>query len=201
MNKTAFFVSVALTTLVLMIMGGVVYAMRSPQSPVATEDTAVETSPTTEVAPAAGETVLLEREAIYQQRIAEANARLEQLQQQLAAQAQTANAADAQAPAISPEQAAQIAADYLGRSIESVYSVESVAVSGENLYQVTFYSGDMVYVSLSGQVVGSAPAQVSGVSGGGGKGIRPASNGHQDSQGGDHEDDDHDSDDHGGDDD
>lgn len=203
MNKTAFFISVALTTLALMIMGGVVYAMRSPQEPVTAENTEIENSPAaTEMAPAAVESVFLEREAIYQQRIAEANARLEQLQQQLAAQAPAAKEADAQAPTITPEEAAQIAADYLGRTFESVFSVDIVAMNGENLYQVTFYSGDMVYVSLSGQIVGSAPAQVSSVSGGGGKGVKPAGGGQQGGQGGNHEDDDdHHDDDHGEDDD
>lgn len=199
MNKTAFFVSIVLTTLVLMILGGVVYAMYPSQETIAAENSVVETGPAaTETEPVAVESVFLEREAIYQQRIAEANARLEQLQQQLAAQAPIAKEADAQAATITPEQAAQIASDYLGRTFESVYSVESVVMNEEKLYQVTFYSGDMVYVSMSGQIVGSVPAQISAGSGGGGKGMKPAAgNGQQGNQGGDHEDDDDHDDDHG----
>jgi hypothetical protein len=60
----------------------------------------------------------------------------------------------------------QLAADYLGQ--DSVYWVEIVTVRGEDMYMVTFTTGEMVYVNLAGQVVGSAPAQGFGSSNGGG---------------------------------
>jgi 2',3'-cyclic-nucleotide 2'-phosphodiesterase (5'-nucleotidase family) len=169
MNKTAFVLSVVLTTFVLMAFGGVVYALRAPEVATATqsvEEVVVEAAPT---ADPSLEQTLLEREQIYQQRIAEANARLAQAQAQLAGQSslagQTANS-QAALTSITPEQAAQIAADAFG---QGVAWVEIVTVKGEDLYLVTLTSGDLVYVSMTGQVVGSAPAQYSGTSGGGGR--------------------------------
>jgi hypothetical protein len=169
MNKTAFVLSVVLTTFVLMAFGGVVYALRAPEVATATEsveEVVVEAAPT---ADPSLEQTLLEREQIYQQRIAEANARLAQAQSQLAGQSslvgQTANS-QAALTSITPEQAAQIAADAFG---QGVAWVEIVTVKGEDLYLVTLTSGDLVYVSMTGQVVGSAPAQYSGTSSGGGR--------------------------------
>jgi hypothetical protein len=58
----------------------------------------------------------------------------------------------APAPAIvSPQDAARIAALYIHRS--DLYAVESKSFKGTNAYMVTFSSGDMVYVSLQGQVL------------------------------------------------
>jgi hypothetical protein len=61
---------------------------------------------------------------------------------------------------ISPEQAAQLAAQYWGRN--DLYSVESTILKGVDTYKVTFSSGDVVYVSTTGQVVGvfAAPQAV-----------------------------------------
>jgi alanyl-tRNA synthetase len=186
MNKTAFVISVVLTTFVLMVFGGVVYALRAEEV-AATTAGAQETS--AEVAPAADpslEQTLLEREAIYQQRLAEANARLEQARQQLAAQRALAspqtNSQAALTP-ITPEQAAQIAADFLG--VSDAYWVGVVSVQGEDVYLVTFTSGDGVYVNMAGQVIGSFPAQFSGGSGGGG-GSKLISAGSSDDKGGSH---------------
>jgi hypothetical protein len=60
--------------------------------------------------------------------------------------------------AIQPQQAAQIAAQYLQRN--DLYSVESTLLNGTSAYMVTFSSGDLVYVDQQGQVVGytAAPA-------------------------------------------
>ena len=169
MNKSAFVISVVLTTFVLMSVGGVVYALRAPDAapvPGSAEESAVEAAPAPEQSL---EQILLERETIYLQRIAEANARLEQAQQQLAAQSSpAAQQAGGQTltTQITADQAAQIAADYFGQT--SVAWVEIVTVKGEQLYLVTFPSGELVYVSMTGQVVGSAPAQFSPSSNGGG---------------------------------
>jgi hypothetical protein len=58
--------------------------------------------------------------------------------------------------AISPEDAAKVAARYLGRG--DLYSVESSSLNGASAYMITFSSGDVVYVSPEGQVVGYVPA-------------------------------------------
>jgi hypothetical protein len=171
MNKTAFVVSVVLTTFVLMIFAGVVYALRAPQVSTEVEsvpENSIEAEPTLDPSL---EQALLEREKIYQQRIAEANTRLEQAQKQLAAQSmlgnQQPNSQTAMAE-VTSEQAVQAAVEFLGQ--DNVYWVEIVSVSGEDMYMVTFTTGDMVYVNMAGQVVGSSPAQLSGSSiGGAGK--------------------------------
>lgn len=202
MNKTALFLSAALTVLVIFAVGGIALGMNRAQ---AAADAAPAPAATGEpaAAPAADpagatldpqlEKIWMEREAAYQQRIAEANARLAELQTQLAGQA-AALAAEAQAGQITPEQAAAIAADYLGQT--SVYSVTLVSLGGGSVYEVVFPTGDIVYVGLDGQIVGSVPAQTisSGGGGGGGHGLQVGSDdgaGHT----GDH-DDDHDGEDH-----
>jgi uncharacterized protein YpmB len=158
MNKKAFFISIALTVIVLMAVGGIAYFMRS-----ANQVQAAKASPVTQALDPALEQSLNEREAAYQKMIAEANARLEQAQQQqLALQNQLAALQSGAAVAVpqaglSPEQAAQVAADFLGQT--SVYSVEMTAIRGVSLFKVTFSSGDIVYIGMDGQVAGSAAAQ------------------------------------------
>jgi cell pole-organizing protein PopZ len=163
MNKTAFVISTALTAFVLLVVGGIAYAVRASAS---TQTTANSPAMVLEATPdPALEAVLNEREAAYQQMIAEANARLEQAQQQQQAleaqlaslQAQAAPAAALpQTTAITPEEAASIASNYWG--LDSVYTVETALVKGETLYQVTFSSGDLVFVSLDGQIAGAIRA-------------------------------------------
>jgi uncharacterized protein YpmB len=158
MNKKAFFISIALTVIVLMVVGGIAYFMRS-----ANQVQAASTSPTTQALDPALEQSLNEREAAYQKMIAEANARLEQAQQQQVALQNQLTALQSQATVatsqatVSPEQAASIAEEFLGQ--RSVYSVEMTAIRGVSLYKVTFSSGDIVYISMDGQVAGSAAAQ------------------------------------------
>jgi CBS-domain-containing membrane protein len=171
MNKTAFVISIVLTTFILMAVGGIAYAVlaagqapvtaSSPTAaPLATSDSTGQQAVQQEL-----QQVLNEREAAYQQMIAEANTRLEQAQQQqqaleaqlAALQAPTSNqAVEPQATTISPEDAAAIASKYWGQS--SVYTVEVVPVRGENMYQVTFSSGDVVFVDMNGQVAGAITA-------------------------------------------
>jgi len=57
---------------------------------------------------------------------------------------------------LSPEQAAQLAAQYWGRN--DLYSVESTQVNGISAYKVTFSSGDVVHISTDGQVLGAFAA-------------------------------------------
>ncbi len=167
MNRTALILSVLLTALVLTIAGGVFYSARSIQKAQA----AASTGQTVQVDSQAGidpqlQQTLLEREASYQKMISEANARLAQDQQtQQALQAQIsalqnppapANAAQPAVSGVSPETAAQIAGQFLKQT--KIYSVEFAAYNGATVYKVTFSSGDIVVVSLDGQIIGSQRA-------------------------------------------
>ncbi len=168
MNKTAFIISIALTTFILLAVGGIVYMVRAAdtaQTAATGQTGAIELTAATNndaAAVADLQQALSDREAAYQQLIAEANTRLAQAQQdqlalqtQLAALQQSSQASTAQSM-VTPEQAATIASDFLGQT--SIYTIEPVTVQGVMLYQVTFSSGDVVYVSLDGQVVGSMAA-------------------------------------------
>lgn len=57
---------------------------------------------------------------------------------------------------VSPQEAAQIAARYLGRS--DLYSVETTSSNGATVYKVTFSSGAIVMVGLDGQVISAKAA-------------------------------------------
>jgi hypothetical protein len=192
MNRTALFVSIALTTFVLLAIGGVVYILRpEPMAAAAEEAAPAETEVTldpTEISPEM-EQAWLEREAAYQKLIEDANTRLTELQQQLATQTATPQGDPATAAQqLTPEQAAQIAADYIGQS--SVYWVQLIDLQGTSVYEVTFYAGDIVYVNLEGQVIGSAPAPIFASGGGGGGGAPKTSFTDQGGQDDDHGDDD-----------
>lgn len=186
MNKTAFVISIVLTTFVLMAFGGIVYALRAPEAATATESVAEPVTAESAVTPETPlEQVLLEREAIYQQRIAEANARLEQAQAQLAAQSGLAAqpaAGQALAAPITPEQAAQIVAEVFR---QNVAWVEIVSLQGVDTYLVTLTSGELVYVDMNGQIVGSAPAQFTSGSSSGGQTLTSLRN--SGGSGGEHE--------------
>ncbi len=58
-------------------------------------------------------------------------------------------------PVISPQDAASIAVKFANRS--DIYSVELADFNGSQTYKLTFSSGDVIYVAMNGQVVGSAP--------------------------------------------
>jgi hypothetical protein len=169
----------------------VVTAVRARQAkPVTTPAPTVETIADPTSGPAidpAIEQAFNEREQAYQDLIAQANARLDQLQQanqslqaELSAMQAPSPTPEAPAPAasgVSPKKAAQIAANYLNRS--DLYSVEIAAYNGASAFLVTFSSGDLVYMSLDGQVLSVKLAKGQIASGGGGGGGR------------EHEDDDH----------
>ena len=71
-------------------------------------------------------------------------------------QVQTAPVAQTAQELLSPEQAALLAARYWGRN--DLYSVESTLVNGLDAYKVTFSSGDVVFVSTDGLVLGAVAA-------------------------------------------
>jgi hypothetical protein len=76
-----------------------------------------------------------------------------------------------------PEEAAALAAQVLGH--DDLFSVEIGDLNGETVYLVTFSSGDLVYVSLDGQIRSIGKVQVETVvvnSGGGGGGNKNKNN-------------------------
>jgi hypothetical protein len=173
MNKTAFVISAVLTAFILTLVGGVVYTLRgvgTANAAQAANTQAVQAN--TDMQPAQGldlqtQKEIQQREATYQNLIAQANERLvqaQQKQQELQAQIaalKTTTDNSAQAPAtvsVAPEQAAQIAAQYLNQA--SVYSVETTTLKGVMVYKVVMSSGDIAYVSFDGQFIGVQPAPV-----------------------------------------
>jgi len=183
MNRPALIISILLTALVLTIAGGVAYSVhniqvvQAAQSAQAAQAVQVDNQ-SEQAAQAAGQVsgadgqaaidpqlqqTLLDREAAYQKMIADANARLAQDQQAMQAlQAQVvalqnpaaanpAAAANAAASGVSPQNAVKIAAEYLGQT--KVYSIETAAFNGANVFKVTFSSGDIVMVSFAGDVL------------------------------------------------
>ena len=72
----------------------------------------------------------------------------------------TASAAvgDTQAINLTPEQGAQLAAAYLGRS--DLYSVEGQDVNGTIIYRVTFNNGDIAIISSDATIFQFIPAPV-----------------------------------------
>jgi len=96
-----------------------------------------------------------------------------------------------------PEEAAGLAAQVLDR--DDLYSVEVTDLNGETVFMVTFTSGDLVYVSLDGQIRSIGKVQVetvvinSGGGGGGGNGgddsvSQPPASNQSDEEHEDHED-------------
>ena len=92
-----------------------------------------------------------------------------------------------------PEEAAALAAQVLGH--DDLFSVEVTDLNGETVYLVTFSSGDLVYVSLDGQVRSIGQVQVEtvvvnsggGGGGGGGRGGGGGGNDQSSNSGGSHE--------------
>lgn len=68
-----------------------------------------------------------------------------------------------------PEEASALAAQVLGH--DDLYSVEVTDLNGETVYMVTFSSGDLVYVSLDGQIrsIGKVEVETVVVNANGGK--------------------------------
>jgi len=178
MNKTAFVTSAILTAFLLAIVGGVIYTVRGVETANAAKLANTNTQPAQGLDPQTQQETqqgldpqtqqeIQQREATYQNLIAQANERLVQAQQkqqelqaQLAAlKTTTDNTAQAPAPvSVAPEQAAQIAAQALNQT--SIYSVETSLLKGEMVFKVTMSSGDIAYVGLDGQFIGVQPAPV-----------------------------------------
>jgi len=95
--------------------------------------------------------------------------------------------APAQVVNVTAEEAASIASSVLGRT--DLYSVEITQLNGADVYLVTFSSGDLVYLSLDGQILSISKIPVTVVSqpGGGGGGGGGRSSGGGEHEGGEHE--------------
>jgi hypothetical protein len=76
--------------------------------------------------------------------------------EQVSAPAASAPAMLATVQNVSPQEAASVASNFLKRS--DAYSVELASLNGTQCYKVAFSSGDVVYVSLTGQVLATVPA-------------------------------------------
>ncbi len=91
---------------------------------------------------------------------------------------------------VSAQEAAQIAAKLMNQT--DVYSVESAVLDGVDVYKVTLSSGDIVYVSPTGEVLQVVPApRISGRSGSGpaaSSGSHFESDSHESDQHEDHDD-------------
>lgn len=96
----------------------------------------------------------------------------------------------AQIAQFTPEQAAQFAAKVIGRT--DLYSVEVTMWNGVQAYLVTFSSGDLVYVSPSGQILAITQLQTFSTSssrGSGSGGGQPRAGGDDESEYEEHDDD------------
>ncbi len=152
-HKTLLWISAALTLFTLILIAGVVTTVRrvnAAAETVATQD------------PAAAQ-VMTDRESAYREMIAKANERLlqaQQSQEELQAQLnalQNNVGSGVSNTIVTPQQAAEIAALYIGRT--DLYSVENTAVNDQPAYLVTFSSGDQVFISPDGQVLSVLPAE------------------------------------------
>ena len=116
MNKNVTLISVAVTTIVLVTLVGVVYAYKT---------------------------------LVTTQTLSNASSNSQSVTYPLVASAPT------DSPSISPQDAASIAVKFANRT--DLYSLELADFNGSQAYKVTFTTGDVIYVALNGQVVGSAP--------------------------------------------
>jgi hypothetical protein len=162
LNKTALWIAFALTVFVITVLGGVIYTVQGASQNQAAAVAPTNTDPTEATVGPDLAQAINDRETAYQKLVDEANARLAQAQQeQVVLQAQIDALTATQTPQptqarITPQQAAQIAATYLGRT--DLYSAETTSYNGATAYLVTFSSGDLVYVSMEGQVISAQPA-------------------------------------------
>lgn len=88
--------------------------------------------------------------------MAESKTAAQQSASQPSTVAQAAASASGPIADVSPQAAASIAGAYLNRT--DPYSVELASLNGSQAYKVVFSSGEIVFVSLQGQVLSTVPA-------------------------------------------
>ena len=92
---------------------------------------------------------------------------------------------------LTPNEAIDLAVKVMGQ--DDLYSIEMTELNGESVYLVTFTSGNLIYISLDGQVRAIDEIEVQTVvvnvsSGGGDRSSTDRSNDSSNSSGGEHED-------------
>ena len=92
---------------------------------------------------------------------------------------------------LTPNEAIDLAVKVMGQ--DDLYSIEMTELNGESVYLVTFTSGNLIYISLDGQVRAIDEIEVLTVvvnvsSGGGDRSSTDRSNNSSNSSGGEHED-------------
>ena len=157
MKKTALVISIAVTVLVLIALGGIFTSVQNnAQAAAQSNDKAASKLSDPNLDPSIQQ-LINNREQSYQNLINQANQRIDQLQkenQQLRDQLnalQSSSSNNQNAAGLSPDQAAQVAANYLGET--DLYSLESGMFNGIPVYKVTFSSGNIVLVGADGQIV------------------------------------------------
>ena len=157
MKKTALVISIAITALVLIALGGIFTSVQSNARAAAqSTDKSASKISDPNLDPSIQQ-LINDREQSYQDLINQANQRIDQLQkenQQLRDQlnAQQSGSSNSQSSfGLSPDQAAQAAANYLGET--DLYSLESGMFNGIQVYKVTFSSGNIVLVGMDGRIV------------------------------------------------
>ena len=151
MRKSTLFVSAALTTFMLVMLFGVVSAYQTATGSNPINATTV--NPIVQQQPVVGVVDTVSMEA------------------PVTAGAAPASVLPAQpAVVLSAEDAALLVAKITGRT--DLYSVESSKLDGVDAYLVTFSSGDIVYISLTGQILSITKPQVYTATDGGGSAHR-----------------------------
>ena len=153
-QRTPLLIAAALTAFMLVMVAGLATRLTQPTALAPTSTTA-----TLDVAPALDpsvEALVREREAAYQQALAEANTRLEAANAQIAiANGQVYNnavPAAAQSGAVSQEQAIQAAIAYHNGG--EVVAVHLDDEDSAQVYEVKFSDGSTIYIDAgNGQVV------------------------------------------------
>jgi septal ring factor EnvC (AmiA/AmiB activator) len=201
-QQTILSIAIALTAFVMLAIEGaiitsqVAQAQSNVQAQVQQAQAQLAQSQDVQQAPQVSQDLLKQisdREAQYQGLINQANAQLLQAQkdekalQEQVAQLESANAqlaaqAAAQPAVLTPQQASQVAANYLHQ--KDLYAVESVSYYGSTAYKVTFSSGAIVFVSTYGQVMSVLSAPSAAASSGSGGGSGGGSHSYEDSGGG-----------------
>ncbi|HEY9152138.1 MAG TPA: hypothetical protein VIN60_04575, partial [Anaerolineales bacterium] len=131
MRKSAWFLAAALTTFIITMLAGVVYAYNglSFTNPFSVDSV---------------------QAASQSQNVSTSTSDPSQMQTSVPAATSTQPSLS-----VSPQEAAAMAAKYLKRT--DLYSVQLAPINGLNLYKVTFTSGDVAYVSMDGQVILTIP--------------------------------------------
>jgi uncharacterized membrane protein YkoI len=151
-SKIVLFSSIFLTVFVLLIAVGIVSAMNSLNS----------NEPTPTVQPVAVQQQLAEREAAYNNLIAQANQRIETLNNQITELKKNKSQVSQQQPAITVDKAARLAVDSTGEQETILKLPELVSYQNKPAYEVNLQNGTVYVDSETGEILfSSVKAQIS----------------------------------------